>query len=344
MATAVTDVAEGFSRLTLSPSAPIICPSGPGAGNSKESSEGLTLSQHPTPDLLGDWRRNPSTFFSATDPVVFARVLAICRKWKIPERAARNMAALAAGRKGLPVILLQNPNKGHDKMDFAAMAKSCATIRWIKNVLLRGLGLSIDDVIILDVCLLLDDQWLTRTEGRNPKEADQAVEEVFALLEELLEVINPSMMICCQCATGGRNWITNPRGRRLPKEILASNATEIAEMLSSRTALAKVGESQQLPGKRWKNARIVRAFHPMWFAREQDVKVRSQREQLLTDIIEVAFVPYCMDFVLDRNRMLMDEWTSDLMKMAEKARSIESNIKRLEEEVEKLKRQCMFTV
>src|SRR5271155_1927530 len=86
---------------------------------------------------------------------------AYCERWNIPREAAENFMALACGNPRFPAILLQNPSWNHDWKSFRDMVDKCQTLSWLEKVL-HAFGLTVNDVIILDICPLLSDQWMRK--------------------------------------------------------------------------------------------------------------------------------------------------------------------------------------
>lgn len=176
---------------------------------------------------------NKPGYISADDPVILELAQAFCTKWRIKKgRAAANLAALAAGYQHLPVILLLNPSKRHNIDGFTRMIDMCPTLCWIQDCL-RTVGLSIDEVSILDVCPLLDDYLLGEMENEDPCMADRAVKDAFVLTRQLLRRIGPPGIICCQCATTNRKSAEDKRGYRKPQEIIAANSTHLTNHFCS---------------------------------------------------------------------------------------------------------------
>ena len=68
-----------------------------------------------------------------------------------------NFIRLACGNWDLPVIVLRNPQ--YDNLPFYSMNQKCWTLSWFCKELQR-LGLTIDEVVILDAIPLLSDAAL----------------------------------------------------------------------------------------------------------------------------------------------------------------------------------------
>ena len=242
MTTIVDTLVEDVNNLSLNASPSTTSEASNQASTALEPYHTLTLrSAHGNRGGAG---KSNALFLSSKNRHVRTSGRKLCDDWNIPEKAALNMAALASGRKDWPVILLQNACRGHDNKDFDTMVKECATLSWIKDFL-EKIGLSIHEVIILDMCPLLDDGWLEQAEARGPATADKAVKDAYELTEKLLSIINPQTVICCQCCTTTTKSAEDLRGSCKPAQILVANATPLAEALCS-TMQAAV-ESQRPP-------------------------------------------------------------------------------------------------
>lgn len=99
------------------------------------------------------------------------------------------------------MIVLQNPTYDHHFEKFDMIQKS-PTLAWLQNVL-HSLGHTIRDVIILDVCPLVSDQWIKNMKREDPDRTGMAVREAYFLTSQVLGIIRPEIILCCQCATNG---------------------------------------------------------------------------------------------------------------------------------------------
>lgn len=77
--------------------------------------------------------------------------------------------------------------------------KQCPTLQWISDVL-GEIGLTLEDVVIVDICSLLSDADLDRMDKESQRTWD-AVEKSYAMVEDILEFLDPSMVLSCQCVT-----------------------------------------------------------------------------------------------------------------------------------------------
>lgn len=129
------------------------------------------------------------------------KLTAFREKYKIGVHQWNNYVRLLCGCLDLPMIILQNPCKDHNK-EYGKMVKSW-TLNWLSGVL-STIGLRLEDVVVLDICSLLSDDdlaQLQRTLGSNAKWA--AVEDSYDLSEEILRLLKPPVVISCQCRTKG---------------------------------------------------------------------------------------------------------------------------------------------
>lgn len=109
----------------------------------------------------------------------------------------KNFKRLLCGYQDLPFIILQNPTRKH-VLGYEEMRK-CPTLQWISDVL-GEIGLTLEDVVIMDICSLLSDDDLDRM-GKDSQSTWDAVEKSYAMVEDVLEFLNPSIVLSCQCVT-----------------------------------------------------------------------------------------------------------------------------------------------
>jgi len=196
-----------------------------------------------------------------------------CNRWAIPTCAAKNFMFLATGNLKFPVLLLQNPSRDHDTLDFEDMVDSCPTLVWLRDVL-QALGLDMNDVMVLDVCPLLSDSWLKSVTER---EAEDAIREAYDVIERILVLLRPEILISCQCAT--KSWSTQ----------LGRYASDFARELGSSRSAAERKRIVRLQ-HREHIFNIVQAYHPRFFIGRDDPNVH-EREVLLNEIISHFMSP-----------------------------------------------------
>lgn len=109
----------------------------------------------------------------------------------------KNFKRLLCGYQDLPFIILQNPTWKH-VFEYEEM-KQCRTVQWISDVL-EEIGLTLEDVVIVDICSLFSDDDLDRMDKESQHTWD-AVEKSYAMVEDILEFLNPSTVLSCQCVT-----------------------------------------------------------------------------------------------------------------------------------------------
>lgn len=122
----------------------------------------------------------------------------------------KNFKRLLCGYQDLPFILLQNPTNDHE-FEYERM-KKCPTLQWISEML-EEIGLTLEDVVIVDICSLFSDDDLNRM-GKDSERTWDAVEKSYAMVEDILELLNPSMVVSCQCVTLGPRQRVNGRLKR----------------------------------------------------------------------------------------------------------------------------------
>src|SRR5207248_1254638 len=107
------------------------------------------------------------------------------------------VVALGVSNASIEEVLLQNPSKSHVE-NYEEMVK-CPTINWISEAL-KAIGLSLDVVPVLDICVLFSDRDLANMDEETK---ERAIEAAYALTEKILRILRPRIIICCQCMTRG---------------------------------------------------------------------------------------------------------------------------------------------
>lgn len=131
---------------------------------------------------------------------------------KMDQNPWKNFKRLLSGCQDLPFILLQNPTNDHT-YEYDTM-KKCPTIQWISDVLTE-IGLTLDDIVIVDICSLLSENDLKQLGNQDPQRRSDAMERSYEMVEDILKLLQPSVLVSCQCATrawkrwGGRLVSTN---------------------------------------------------------------------------------------------------------------------------------------
>lgn len=168
----------------------------------------------------------------------------------------RNFKRLLSGCQDLPFIILQNPTNAHiyeyDEM------KKCPTLQWISDILAE-IGLTLEDVVIVDICSLLSEDDLKRIGAKSPEgpqRKDEAVERSYGMVEDILKFLKPSVAVSCQCATMGTRERRTSGGAVERTWEPANNM--LASCLCSREYQAKRGWS--------KNIRIGTSYSLMVYA------------------------------------------------------------------------------
>ena len=224
----------------------------------------------------------PNRDFKAVNANLFNEIhhagIVFCKRYGIDLEAAFNFAVLADGRSNVPAILLQNP-KDHTK-PYSEMVNRCDSLQFIRNSL-EKIGISVHEVPILDACPLLDDAWIKGRLGWVG--IDQAVKEAFDVTAKILGLINPTLIICAQCATswGARKGARERRqsGKVLdPGDMMALNAPPW--MLDMGSSMKKAGEKGYT--KHGSGYNLVYAFHPSH-------ALKMEKGGLLETIIAKAF-------------------------------------------------------
>lgn len=209
-----------------------------------------------------------------------SRLLAFREKYKINDNPWNHFIHLLCGCADLPVIILQNPsNKHSDEYNEAA---PCFSLGWILETLKSPeIGLDLKDVIILDICSLLSDNDLNRM-GRKHATTWDAVEESYAITEEILKELRPTVALCCQCVTSnGRSYPEKtkfwmPAKISLAKELCSS--PEQARLGSTKTLIIETSGKPH-------TILMVCGVHPMLTVHE------PRMEPVLKGVFEDVYGP-----------------------------------------------------
>ena len=129
------------------------------------------------------------------------------------------------------------------------MVARCRTLCWIEDVLL-GVGLSLADVIILDICPLLSNDRIKQLEKEGLGRKQQALSEAYNVTQKMLEMFQPSIVISCQCSTSFSNWV--PGGHVIARGLCSSMKSARAREVKA----VSVGEHK---------INVVQAYHPSSF-------------------------------------------------------------------------------
>ncbi|KAJ6178731.1 hypothetical protein N7519_009192 [Penicillium mononematosum] len=74
------------------------------------------------------------------------------------------------------------------------MVAKTNTLHWLEKEL-QGVGINLEDIIIMDLFPMLTDKWL----DRHPDERKQAIDEMFALTLDFIHTFKPAVILSCQC-------------------------------------------------------------------------------------------------------------------------------------------------
>jgi hypothetical protein len=180
------------------------------------------------------------------------RATKIGRCGNIGPFGVENMRKLASGSRHYPVIVLLNPSLDADSLEYDAMIERCPTLMWVRDTL-KEIGLSLDDVIILDAIPLFSDRCLNRlgSDGRA-----YAIGRALDLTREILQRIKPHAIISCQCKTNSKYK---------PHQDSSATARQLGEMLHSSTTYAFQNRMTTLQLSWDTQIEMVYGFHPMYF-------------------------------------------------------------------------------
>jgi hypothetical protein len=209
-----------------------------------------------------------------TNPV-FNLARKFARRWGIPDEAVNSHIKLACGYLKFPVILLLNPAPTHESLPFDKMVAECKTLQWIQDVL-NGIGLELADVIILDACTLLGDSRIDLLETKGKKE--RAMVDAYDVTQEMLKVIQPNIILSCQCSTSFPRW--------------SAGGHVIAQQLCSSMPSARAGVVKKVSlDKRTIN--LIHAYHPSGFLNNKGVEKAHYDTlgSLLKGVFQTVYFP-----------------------------------------------------
>jgi hypothetical protein len=204
----------------------------------------------------------------------FARQYA--KKWAISENAVQSHIKLACGYLKFPIILLLNPAPTHEDLPFDQMVKKCKTLRWIEDVL-REIGLELADVIILDACTLLSNDYINKLAGEGRKE--EALSEAYDVTQNMLEMLKPNIILSCQCSTSFSDWSTG--GHLIARELCSSLKR------AKNKEVRKVTINDHI-------INVVQAYHPSSFLRLNSGGRRKHHDpsgELLKGLFDRVYLP-----------------------------------------------------
>lgn len=208
--------------------------------------------------------------FITEDHECFALGREFRNRWNIDEKPWDNFVRLLCGCKHFPFVLLQNPSNAHTKR-YEEMIQ-CPTFTWM-SITLGKIGLSLDEVPILDICVLFSDDDLKAMDGETRW---RAVEAAYGLVEEILKILRPGIIICCQCVTLGRRDSYRRETWRPAKSDLAQQLCSSISEAENRKAV-----SINLGGHTlW----AVRGFHPGFHRFGKDKVWEDVLVQLFNDV------------------------------------------------------------
>ncbi|KAK4031785.1 hypothetical protein C8A01DRAFT_21055 [Parachaetomium inaequale] len=169
-------------------------------------------------------------------------------RWDIKAEPWDNFVRLLCGCLHFPFVLLQNPSNAHTQ-SFEQM-RQCYTIDWVSTMLDR-IGLSLDEVSVLDICALFSDEDLQKMDAER---RSCAVEDAYLLVEEMLMILRPILIISCQCMTQG-TWKSDGQEawKRAGNDLARQLCSSIREARAHRAVAVDRGDLRI-----W----IVRGFHP----------------------------------------------------------------------------------
>lgn len=266
--TSETALGEEFNKLTISGSP------GPSEDRNQAYSKGAKG------NTLSPGKLTSTAFTSGQDIELvtpdhsyFVGARALSKTYGLPKKAFENFQELLCGNRKYPFILLLNPK--HDDKYFDVMVKKTYTLRWLRSEL-EAIGFNFKDIIIMDMYPMLTDKWLRN----NRDKSDVALNKMFDLTLEFIEVFKPRSILAFQCEPQGHLW-------------KVSKYPELANLKSSMEKAEK-GLMTTLTHK-GHDIHVIYGFHPAKIAREKKeghARRALHNERLLKKIICSSFEPY----------------------------------------------------
>lgn len=218
----------------------------------------------------------------ADDPM-FLGAKALQKRYRLETNCYENHVRLAAGYCHMPVIILQNPHKNHDK-DFEDIFTPNSALTWTRNHL-EEIGLDIEyDVPVLDICPMISDDWAQMKDRTGQlSELRQAIHDAYELTAQYLEALQPSTVVVLQCAT-------NPCSVK-KHAVLSSVQHPVAQVFCSSMEEAMQKRSRIVRFMQ-REVRLVLGFHPSRITHESDPATKRLFAATLRDILSAVYVPY----------------------------------------------------
>jgi hypothetical protein len=198
--------------------------------------------------LTRDLKKPGNKKLLPTDPI-FNLAHEFAERWDISDEAVDSHIKLACGYLKFPAILLLNPAPTHEIMPYDEMVAGCKTLRWIEDVLYK-IGLELEDVIILDACTLLGSDRIRELGREGKRKKERAMAEAYDVTQEMLRLIQPNIILSCQCSTSFPDWSAGGHvvARQLCSSIRSAQNREVKEVyLNGRTI------------------NVIQAYHPSGF-------------------------------------------------------------------------------
>lgn len=198
-------------------------------------------------------------------------------KYAFPTEAFENFMRLLCGCTDFPVIIL--PIAKRDHLPYDKMIAETPALRWLQDCL-QCHGLSLDDVMILDLLPMLSEAWLNESDEDT---RDNAIDDAFQLTRQLLQDLKPSIILSCR-SVATTCYDDYKRGGVLTDLLIVHPCSSIYTAEKQ-----KVTELQSFPF-----CHIIHGFHPdaIWDKKDDD---RVRVERILADILREVYAP-CGDF------------------------------------------------
>jgi hypothetical protein len=177
-------------------------------------------------------------------------------------------------------------NPKNDHLPFKEMVLSTQTLKWLKQTLER-LGLTLDDIIIMELFPMLTNNWLDTHLAKR----EEAIREIFDLTVDFLRESKPPIVLSCQCFPRFKHERWGSFNHALATNLCSSMFGAENQQVS------KVSIDDQ-------SIRVVQGFHPAKLDYLDDAE-RKKWDRTLQNIFQSVYRP-CVDWKTRYQQKLED--------------------------------------
>ncbi|KAJ5577462.1 uncharacterized protein N7459_006426 [Penicillium hispanicum] len=221
-----------------------------------------TLAQDVIPQYVSELQQ-PRRFTLNESEALYIQARKFQEKWGISEKGFLNWIKLLSGWIGFPAVMLLNPRDVDES----------PTLSWVRETLEKT-ELGLDDVIIFDTFPMLRSDLGERVFCEGPDKLKELALESFALTKASLALIQPWVLLSCQCCTksGNEKWDI------LEDELVQQLCSSVTGAMSGQVREVKVGEHQM---------HVVLGMHPRYVT-----KWESAMKTVLVKRFAQVFTPF----------------------------------------------------